>query len=340
MDDPLDMRDELETESLIDLEPSFSADAGQEEHRVDDLEIRSLPLFANREEEPDADESAETPVDLLMKSGQPRLSLVHGDDEPEDDGGLIDLAPADPIPADADDGADTWPWLADIESDDEAPLLKGLEVQFDADLAAPTACGARPTSVDVSRRPMPSLPPRGEIASVAQRIGSQFAGEVRTSRTPDVPALLTSLPKTFTPAAPARITADRLSAASPVAPVTPDAPAVSMSATPSIPTPLASIAMAPVNPAAPAIISEIPAARVTPSPSVPASPRKSPDTPKRIGDGKLVQSRLTWKPGDPFADPARSAGMPGRFRWELMLSTACGTAVFGLAFFWIMRMVF
>jgi len=74
--------------------------------------------------------------------------------------------------------------------------------------------------------------------------------------------------------------------------------------------------------------------------TAPVAPRKSPDTPKRIGDGKLVQSRLTWKPGDPFAEGARPAGMPGRFRWELMLSTACGTAVFGLAFFWIMRMVF
>lgn len=340
MDDPLDMRDELEADSLIDLEPSLSASADQEEHRVDDLEDRSLSLFANREEEPDAVESVEAPIDLLMKSGQPRLSLVHGDDELEDDGGLIDLAPADPIPVDADVGEDTWPWLADTEGDDEAPLLKGLEAQFDADLAAPTACGARPTSGDVSRRPMPSLPPRGEIASVAQRVGSQFAGDVRTSRTPEVPALLTSLPKSFTPAAPVKITADRPAAASPVTPHVPDPPSVSMSMTPSIATPMASMAMAPVSPAAPAFMPEIPAARLTSSPSVPASPRKSVDTPKRIGDGKLVQTRLTWKPGDPFADAARSAGMPGRFRWELMLSTACGTAVFGLAFFWIMRMVF
>lgn len=336
MEDPLDMRDELETDSLIDLEPGVSPVSPVDESadkRPMDFEDRALSLFTNREEEPEADDPSETPVDLLMKSGQPRLSLVHGDDEIEEDAGLIDLAPAEPTPTEADDVADNWPWLADTEADDEAPLLKALDAQFDADMASPTACGALPTSGDISRRPMPSLPPKGEIAAVAQRVGTQFAGDMRTSRTPDVPALLTSMPKTLIPSAPIKTTMDR-----PVA-----TPPAAVIAAPSISTPIASIAIPTISDAIPALMPEIPAARVTISPSAssaPSAPRKSPETPKRIGDGKLVQSRLTWKPGDPFADGAKSPGMPSRFRWELMLSTACGTAVFGLAFFWIMRMVF
>lgn len=335
MEDPLDMRDELDTESIDDGETGPTLNAGRSDRHLEDKEDLPFSLFSDREEEPMEGDSADDPIDTLMKSGQPRLSLVRGDDELDDDGGLIELAPADPAPAESAIDVDTWPWLAEgdpasSESDDESPLVKSLESQFDADLAAPTACGARPTSLEGSRRPMPSLPRPGEIASVAQRVGAQFAGESRIHRTPEVPALLTSIPKTFTSAPPVKLSGDR--------PITSTAVAgVSAS---SLSTPTASIAIAPVSDAAPAVLPEIPAARVTSAPPPQATPRKTPDTPKRIGDGKLVQSRLTWKPGDPFAEGARSSGMPGRFRWELMLSTACGTAVFGLAFFWIMRMVF
>ncbi len=342
MEDPLDMRDELETESLIDLEASLEAEA-KSAGSGDDLVDHPFSLFSNREEEPDADDSADSPEETLIKSGQPRLSLVRGDDEPDDEEGLIELAPVEPA-ARSEAEADDWPWLADTDVDDEAPLLKSLDAQFNSDLIAPTACGARPTSGEVSRRPMPSLPPKGEIASVAQRVGAHFAGDVRTSRTPDVPALLTTMPKTFAPAAPVKVLIDRptISSSAPtIAPATSDAmmptPAV-MASTPAAA--IASIAITSETVVPNTIAPTISAATIVSSSPPPSTPRKLPDTPKRIGDGKLVQSRLTWKPGDPFAEGARPAGMPGRFRWELMLSTACGTAVFGLAFFWIMRMVF
>jgi hypothetical protein len=57
--------------------------------------------------------------------------------------------------------------------------------------------------------------------------------------------------------------------------------------------------------------------------------------PKRIGSGCLVPARLTWKPRDPFAAGGRS-GME-RFRWELMLTSACITAVCGLGCVWLLR---
>lgn len=343
MDDPFDTRDELETESPIDLEASQSDDEAKATEPTVDLVDHPFSLFSNREEEPEADASDDSPIDTLMKSGQPRLALVRGDEEPDDDGGLIELAPAEPA-ARSDADADDWPWIADTEVDDEAPLLKSLDAQFNSDLIAPTACGARPTSGEVSRRPMPSLPPKGEIASVAQRVGAQFAGDVRTVRTPDVPALLTTMPKTFAPAAPVKVSIDRPTISSNAPTIAPSAPMAITTApvtTSSAPAAaMASIAITPETIVPATIAPATPAATIVSSAPPSTMPRKLPDTPKRIGDGKLVQSRLTWKPGDPFAEGARPAGMPGRFRWELMLSTACGTAVFGLAFFWIMRMVF
>jgi hypothetical protein len=59
--------------------------------------------------------------------------------------------------------------------------------------------------------------------------------------------------------------------------------------------------------------------------------------PKRIGDGKLVQARLTWKPGDPFGGPTKSKKKS--FKWELMLTTACVTAACGMACIWLLRTV-
>ncbi|MCZ6683428.1 MAG: hypothetical protein O7B26_09590 [Planctomycetota bacterium] len=60
-------------------------------------------------------------------------------------------------------------------------------------------------------------------------------------------------------------------------------------------------------------------------------------TPQRIGSGRLVPARLTWKPGDPFASD--SSSKPIRFRWEVMLTTACCTAVCGMGAIWLLRMV-
>ncbi len=59
-------------------------------------------------------------------------------------------------------------------------------------------------------------------------------------------------------------------------------------------------------------------------------------TPKRIGSGRLVPSRLTWKPKDPFADVKPKTR---HFRWEIMLTTACGTAVCGMGAIWLLRAV-
>ncbi len=63
--------------------------------------------------------------------------------------------------------------------------------------------------------------------------------------------------------------------------------------------------------------------------------RRSTLAPKRIGSGRLVPARLTWKPGDPFATPSRPKRAP--FRWELMLTSACITAVCGLGCVWLLR---
>lgn len=59
--------------------------------------------------------------------------------------------------------------------------------------------------------------------------------------------------------------------------------------------------------------------------------------PKRIGSGQLVPARLTWKPGDPFASKAREPRL--RFRWEIVLTTACGTAACGMAAIWLLRAI-
>ncbi|MBI5764860.1 MAG: hypothetical protein HZA51_15190 [Planctomycetes bacterium] len=55
----------------------------------------------------------------------------------------------------------------------------------------------------------------------------------------------------------------------------------------------------------------------------------------RIGSGKLAPTKLNWKPGDPFgcSDDAR------RFRWEVMLTTACVTAMCGLTCIWLLRTI-
>lgn len=59
------------------------------------------------------------------------------------------------------------------------------------------------------------------------------------------------------------------------------------------------------------------------------------DPPKRVGSGQLQNPRLNWRPGAPFGDgPAQTQT---RFRWELMLTTACGTAACGLVGIWLLR---
>ncbi|MBN2561243.1 MAG: hypothetical protein JXQ75_09970 [Phycisphaerae bacterium] len=65
--------------------------------------------------------------------------------------------------------------------------------------------------------------------------------------------------------------------------------------------------------------------------------RKPGKAPKRIGSGRLVPARLTWKPGDPFATPSRPKR--NQFRWEAMLTAACITAACGLGCIWLLRTI-
>jgi len=60
--------------------------------------------------------------------------------------------------------------------------------------------------------------------------------------------------------------------------------------------------------------------------------------PKRIGSGRLVPARLTWKPGDLFADSKKTKG--SLFRWEVMLTSACITAACGMGCIWLLRTIF
>lgn len=57
--------------------------------------------------------------------------------------------------------------------------------------------------------------------------------------------------------------------------------------------------------------------------------------PKRIGNGKLVSTRVQWRPGDPFGQAARA---PERgFEWNRMFRSACVTAVSGLILVWLLH---
>ncbi len=68
--------------------------------------------------------------------------------------------------------------------------------------------------------------------------------------------------------------------------------------------------------------------------SVTAYSLRTANTPKRIGSGQLVPARLTWRPGDPFGGDASGKS---RFRWEVMLTSACVTAACGLGCIWLLR---
>lgn len=57
--------------------------------------------------------------------------------------------------------------------------------------------------------------------------------------------------------------------------------------------------------------------------------------PRKIGRGRLVPVRLSWKPGDPFATPPKRKRR--QFRWDVMLTSACITAACGLVCVWLLR---
>lgn len=77
--------------------------------------------------------------------------------------------------------------------------------------------------------------------------------------------------------------------------------------------------------------------------SAPSAAKSAPSTgltapaPQKIGSGRLNSAKLSWKPGDPFG--CSNESMRGRFRWEIMLTTACVTALCGLACIWVLRTI-
>jgi hypothetical protein len=74
-----------------------------------------------------------------------------------------------------------------------------------------------------------------------------------------------------------------------------------------------------------------------PSPDAPAASQVPVEVPHQIGGGKLVPTKLTWRPGDPFGDSVKVR--KGAFKWETMLTTACVTAACGMACIWLLRTV-
>lgn len=63
-----------------------------------------------------------------------------------------------------------------------------------------------------------------------------------------------------------------------------------------------------------------------------ANPKRPP---RRIGHGKLVASRVQWRPGDPFGQATRA---PVRgFEWNRMVRSACVTAACGLILVWLLH---
>ena len=65
--------------------------------------------------------------------------------------------------------------------------------------------------------------------------------------------------------------------------------------------------------------------------------RRPGTAPKRIGSGRLVPVRLTWKPRDPLAGP--TASQRSHFRWDTMLTTACIMAACGIGGIWLLRSI-
>ena len=83
-------------------------------------------------------------------------------------------------------------------------------------------------------------------------------------------------------------------------------------------------------------LAEVPIAASAVAKTSPAAGLTAP-APQRIGSGRLSPTKLTWKPGDPFGGSRESTA--GRFRWEIMLTTACVTALCGLACIWMLRTI-
>ena len=87
-------------------------------------------------------------------------------------------------------------------------------------------------------------------------------------------------------------------------------------------------------------------AKMRPLPTLPSpgsiakiGEQKTGTAPKRIGSGRLVPARLTWKPGDPFAGTVNRLAKR-RFRWEIMLTSASITAASGMGCAWLLRAIF
>ena len=57
--------------------------------------------------------------------------------------------------------------------------------------------------------------------------------------------------------------------------------------------------------------------------------------PRRIGNGKLVASRVQWRPGDPFGQSTRAPVQ--NFKWNRMVRSACVTAACGFLLVWLLH---
>jgi hypothetical protein len=268
----------------IDDEERLSSAAADAAHDQPGLELDPTVLFDRLRKkgafsDVTDDDAADASALAEPPDAQPRLTVVHADDrELEDDDGLIELSPAEETAALEDD----WPWLASLSDDeDDRPRATGRApgvldsatssdktlspqrsiVEEDQSLSTDLIVSAAPIPATAPRRPMPPLPPRGQIARLAS----------------------------------------------------PDSVKASLQSP----------------------------SDVEPSPAIAAVATKTRTitTPRKIGSGRLIQARLTWKPGDPFNSDT-PASRKNRFRWELMLSTACGTAVFGIGSFWLIHRIF
>lgn len=79
------------------------------------------------------------------------------------------------------------------------------------------------------------------------------------------------------------------------------------------------------------------AATTTSSATTDAAPRGPKPLPERVGNGRLQPTKVHWKPGEPLGGAAVKPADRRRFRWDVMLSTACGTAACGMIGIWLIR---
>ncbi|MFO0973281.1 MAG: hypothetical protein U1A27_07575 [Phycisphaerae bacterium] len=263
-----------------------------------------------------------------MRTEPVALTLVRADDD----------EPAEPVDAPssgairlADDAAVAEQSGTAVRDESAEAIAESVLLETDDDPSAPIAL---PSRADATASAAPSTPLRSLVELPPLARPSRFLA-------PDDPVPSEIEPQREPASAPAALSASASATESPP----PSRPMVTVRAT------IESTATTERRPAAPATmsgaeiaarvldaarsgatpISEPPAAQPSAAETVAAPCETSP--PARIGRGSLTAQRVSWKPGDPFGATAPRA----RFRWDLMLSTACGTAACGLVGIWLLR---